>query len=120
LGTAAWTQGDYTEAAERFAEQLTIGRRMRDKIAIPSALFGLAGEARAQGDDDQAAKLYKELLAFDTWRPDGLYGLGRVARWRGEYAAARMHHAEALAIWQAAGMQSGVPLSLEALASLAV
>ena len=48
-----------------------------------------------------------------------LLSLARVARSRGEYAVARAHHAEALAIWQAAGLRFGVPLTLEALASLA-
>jgi non-specific serine/threonine protein kinase len=62
--------------------------------------------------------MYAELLAIDTWKPDALYGLGRVARSRGDFAAARAHQIEALAVWQAAGMQSGVALSLEALASL--
>jgi predicted ATPase/class 3 adenylate cyclase/uncharacterized protein HemY len=119
LGTVAWSQGDYRQAVERFEEQLAMGRRMSDKIVIPNARFGLAGVARSQGDYTQAAKMYEELLAFVNWKPDALYGLGRVARSRGEYASARTLHAEALAVWQAAGMRFGVPLSLEAFASLA-
>jgi tetratricopeptide (TPR) repeat protein len=119
LGTVAWTQGDYTQAAERFEEQLTIGRGMRNNSVVANALFGLAGVARSQGDYSQAAKMYQELLAFGNWKPATLYGPGRVARSRGKYASARALHSEASAIWQWAGMRFGVPLSLEALASLA-
>jgi predicted ATPase/class 3 adenylate cyclase len=119
LGTMAWVRGDHEQAANMFAKELTIGRGMRNRIVVPYALLSLAGVARSHGDDGQAANMYAELLAFDRWKPHVLHGLGRVAQSRGEYAAARAHHAEALAVWQAAGLRFGVPLSLEALASLA-
>ncbi len=76
LGMAAYRQGFYDEAADRFRESMTIRDAMHDRTSMNVARSALADVARQQGRFAESAALYRETLA--QWRQIG--NLGAVAR----------------------------------------
>ncbi|HLK57713.1 MAG TPA: tetratricopeptide repeat protein [Chthonomonadaceae bacterium] len=58
LGKVACRQGQLAQAEAFFAECLELRRRMEDRIGIITALEGIAGLARMQGDAERAVCLF--------------------------------------------------------------
>jgi non-specific serine/threonine protein kinase len=58
----AWAQGDYKLAAERFEEELMIGREVGNNFATSYALQGLGRVAQFQGDYAAARSFYLEAI----------------------------------------------------------
>jgi tetratricopeptide (TPR) repeat protein len=109
LGLLAQKVGDQEEARRHFEAALELNRRDgRDAVAATN-LVNLAAIASLEGDFGRAEALYRNAIA--TWRareawPDvaaALHGVGRLELRRGDYPAARVVLAEALAIYDRTG-----------------
>ena len=81
--------------------------------------------AWAQGDYEQAGRRYEEVLALNREMENkittayALYGLGKVAQAKDDFASARSFHIKALTIRRGMGNRRAIAYSLNALAALA-
>jgi predicted ATPase/Tfp pilus assembly protein PilF len=106
-------EGRHPAARAMYAESLHICQQAGHEPGVATALLGLGGIARAEGDADGAQALYLESLSL--WRQTGeqwgtawaLHRLGQLAFAQGQLQAARTAFHECLAIRRALGDRSG-------------
>lgn len=127
-GVLAGEQCDFALAVSRLEQSLALYRQLGDERQVASVLAWLAWAAGEMGDDGRAVAAYEECLALEEHRAGGprpgtvgfvLNGLGNLAHFRGDYAAARSYLERALAIRRAAGDAYGVTCALYNLGSVA-
>ncbi len=93
-------------AAGLYQESIALFRASREIYGIDEALLGLASVARAQGDFEQARRLYEECLnsiinsegGYKYSVAEALWGLGAVARADGDDEQAQSRYREALVV----------------------
>jgi tetratricopeptide (TPR) repeat protein len=121
LGRIAMLTGDYAQARELLEEARRLAAERAYKPGEIFADISLGALARREGDLDNADARLRQVLdwhaqmgyAPDVGKAMALAELGYVAEQRGDPAAARHCHAEALAITRELGDPHGIALILE-------
>jgi tetratricopeptide (TPR) repeat protein len=109
LGEMALEQGEYGPALSLFEESLALGRSLRNKTCVASALQGLAGATLWRGDHDRAALLCAESVTLRREAGDrqglatSLNVSGLVEIQRGDHERALTLLKEGLAVAQEVG-----------------
>jgi tetratricopeptide (TPR) repeat protein len=62
MGGGTFLAGEYAESREWFEKAMAVFRRQEDERFYNAGRSGLADIARAQGDDEEAVRLYREVL----------------------------------------------------------
>jgi tetratricopeptide (TPR) repeat protein len=121
LGRIAMLTGDYTQARELLGDARRLAAERDYKPGEVFADISLGALARRKGDLDGADAVLQAVLDWhrrmghgpDVGKAMVLAELGLVASQRGELAAARRFHDEALAIARGLGDPRGIGLGLE-------
>jgi len=106
LGTAAFDQGDYSEARQCLDESVSICRRFGNRYGLAHSLMVLDNVAYARGDYAEAKQLARESLVIfnelgDQWGIGFAYcDLGLVAYLLGEYVEAKQSLQESIAVFK--------------------
>src|SRR5262249_38871107 len=126
LGFATLQLGDLESARAHWDASLAIYRALEDRWGIAVCLVNLAavscfleedyGSARALLEESRA--LFRE-LGPGSPACLNLTVLARLARFEGDYARARAHATEALALAQKVGFRRGVAICLDLFGALA-
>jgi tetratricopeptide (TPR) repeat protein len=120
----AFAQGDFTAAAERIRQGLTLARQSGDRRREATLLTGLGSATLAQGNLEAADAAYAQSRDVfrelgDRWRyANALAGLGAVAHTRGDADRARHAYEEGLGIWRELGDRASVAFVLGNLIAL--
>ncbi|MER3487122.1 MAG: hypothetical protein C4345_15225 [Chloroflexota bacterium] len=111
LGIEHYERGAWDSAHQHFAEALAGWRAQQHQWGVGTALANLAQCARAQGDDERAAALYRESLPVahrqgDKWGViESLTGLAGVAAAHGQPGLAARLFAAAEAVRETIGLR---------------
>lgn len=126
LGAIHFERGSMTEAEQRFAEALRLGRQLGDSLMLARACNNLASVAQLQGRTDDAAELYRgALLAYQRLgdrrgMAETYHNLGIVYRWSGEWREAEDATNDAVRHAEVVGEPSLLALVLTGRAQLSV
>jgi predicted ATPase/transcriptional regulator with XRE-family HTH domain len=124
LGMIAQTRGKFDEAATAFMESYTHSKQIDYRGQIGRALVHLADISRMKGDVTRATILAKEALADAqttgvTWDiPIILTLLGQLAYQEQNYAGAKAHYRQALALYRTFSTPTYTATCLENLAAV--
>jgi tetratricopeptide (TPR) repeat protein len=116
LGSAAGGQGDFAQSRLLLEECVTIARELGSATFTGLALYWLATTLRLQYEE---CRVVAKEDNDQTMLAGADYGLGEVARRRGDYALAATHFQQALTTWREIDYQWGLARVLGSLGLLA-
>jgi serine/threonine protein kinase/predicted negative regulator of RcsB-dependent stress response len=113
-GASALMRGDMRDMLQPIQEAQALFGEVRDSVGMSACQLQIAMILQAQGEEDQAAKMYEVALANLSSLQDMmgvstcLVGLGQILHKRGEYHEAESHFEQALRIREQEGNQNAV------------